>query len=204
MKGPGILGALLRLPPPARRAAVEAAVLLALARVLVSFVPMRRWRRWLNAAPADAGGDPAGRRTLGREVGGIVQRVAVRLPFRAACLPQAMAAQWMLRRRGVSSRLTFGVRRAPGQGGGPEPAPRRPPRRPCGSTVPASALPRVAGGGRRAGRRRPGRSRPTRRCPRPRRRSMPAPVHRGARRARKAEAVNRGLSSTTKVTNQSR
>ena len=118
MKGPGILGAFLRLPPPTRRAAVEAAVLLALARVLVSFVPMRRWRRWLNAAPTDADG-PAGRRTLGHEVGGMVQRVAVRLPFRAACLPQAMAAQWMLRRRGVSSRLTFGVRRAPGSRGGP-------------------------------------------------------------------------------------
>lgn len=46
-----------------------------------------------------------------RRVGRIVGKVARRLPFRALCLPQAMAAQWMLRRRGVRSQLVFGARR---------------------------------------------------------------------------------------------
>lgn len=46
-----------------------------------------------------------------------MRKVARRAPFRARCLPRAMAAQWMLRRRGVRSRVVFGVRR----GGAPEP-----------------------------------------------------------------------------------
>ena len=110
----GRLGTFPRLLRAARPAAVEAAALVAVARVLVRHVPMRHWHRLLNAGPENGGGDAEGRRALGREVGGIVRTVAFHLPFRAACLPQAMAAQWMLRRRGVSSRLTFGVRRAPG------------------------------------------------------------------------------------------
>ena len=44
-------------------------------------------------------------------IGHLVRKVARRLPFKARCLPQAMAAQWMLRRRGVTSRLVFGARR---------------------------------------------------------------------------------------------
>ncbi len=46
-----------------------------------------------------------------RKVGRIVGKVAHHLPFRIRCLPQAMAGQWMLRRRGVRSTLVFGVRR---------------------------------------------------------------------------------------------
>ena len=45
-------------------------------------------------------------------IGRLVRKVARRLPFQVRCLPQAMAAQWMLRRRGVSSRLVFGARRS--------------------------------------------------------------------------------------------
>lgn len=105
----------LRLPPPQRVVALEAAVWLTLARLLVYHVPMRYWRRHLEAAGGGAG--DAGRLPLGRVVARMVRRVARRLPFEALCLPQAMAAQWMLRRRGVSARLWIGVRR---------PAPRRP------------------------------------------------------------------------------
>lgn len=41
----------------------------------------------------------------------MVRRVARHVPFPAVCLPQAMALQWMLHRRGVESRLVFGARR---------------------------------------------------------------------------------------------
>ena len=112
-------GAWLRAPGRIRRMAIEAVVLLALARLLVGYVPMRRWRRHLNTGPPDGGSDAGGERALGREVGRIVRKVASCTPFRAVCLPQAMAAQWMLRRRGVSSRLIFGVRRASEEPGGP-------------------------------------------------------------------------------------
>ena len=113
------VGALLRVPGPVRRMAFEAVALLVLARVFVGFVPMRRWRRRLNAGRPVGGGDAEGDRVLGREVGRVVRKVASCLPFRAVCLPQAMAAQWMLRRRGVSSRLVFGVRRATEEPDGP-------------------------------------------------------------------------------------
>ena len=114
-----VAGALLCASGPVRRMAFEAVMLLALARLLVGYVPMRRWRRHLNTGPPRGGSDPEGERALGREVGRIVRKVASCMPFRAVCLPQAMAAQWMLRRRGVSSRLIFGVRRASEEPGGP-------------------------------------------------------------------------------------
>lgn len=39
--------------------------------------------------------------------------MAAVVPFRAVCLQQALAAQWMLHRRGVRCRLLFGAQRAP-------------------------------------------------------------------------------------------
>ena len=105
-----LLASWLRLPAPQRALALEAAAWLTLSRVLVRHVAMRRWHRHLDVGAGD-GGD-GGRRELGHAVGRMVRRVAHRLPFEALCLPQAMAAQWMLRRRGVSSRLWIGARRA--------------------------------------------------------------------------------------------
>lgn len=108
-----LLVAFLRVPPRQQAMALEAAACLALARVLARHVPMRCWRGSLNAAVAGAAAR-ADVRGPGRTVGRMVRKVARRLPFTAACLPQAMAAQWMLRRRHVASRLVFGVRRAAG------------------------------------------------------------------------------------------
>ena len=122
------LVALWRLPAATRKLALEAAVLLVAARLLVTHVPMRRWgnRLEMEEAPAFPPGTPSacpvreGRagspksvrgQAVAREVGRIVRKVALRLPFRTLCLPRAIATQWMLRRRGIRSRLVFGVRR---------------------------------------------------------------------------------------------
>ena len=122
------LGAFWRLPAATRALVIEAALLLVLARLLVAHVPMRRWRNrpGMEAPPAPRPGtpsprpdqegrtglpEPAAGQAVSREVGRIVRKVARRLPFRTLCLPQAIAAQWMLRRRGIRSRLIFGVRR---------------------------------------------------------------------------------------------
>ena len=43
------------------------------------------------------------------EVGWAVTRAARHVPFRAVCLPQAMAARVMLKRRGVASVMHFGA-----------------------------------------------------------------------------------------------
>ena len=104
-----LLASWLRLPPPQRAMALEAAVWLTLAWLLVHHVPMRYWRRHLKTAGGGSG--DAGSRRRGRAVGGVVRSVARRLPFETLCLPQAMAAHWMLRRRGVACRLWIGVRR---------------------------------------------------------------------------------------------
>ena len=95
--------------------AVEAALCLLLARLLVRCVPMRYWRGRLHGAAAgSASADRQGvdRQGVGRIVGRIVRAVARRLPVEVVCLPRAVAAHWMLRRRGISSQVVFGVRRA--------------------------------------------------------------------------------------------
>lgn len=45
-----------------------------------------------------------------RRVGQIIRRVAKKLPFAVVCLPQALAAQEILRRRGIITSLHLGVR----------------------------------------------------------------------------------------------
>ena len=110
----GLVAGFFRLRGPQRVMALEAVVWLSLARVLVRRVPMRYWRGCLNAAETDSGS--ADRRGLVRVVGRMVRAVSRRLPGEVVCLPRALAAHWMLRRREVSSRLVFGVRRvAPGR-----------------------------------------------------------------------------------------
>ena len=98
--------AFLRLPAATKAMALEAALFLALARCLVAYVPLRLWRGRLATAPQDALPVPA----LAWRVAWIVGKVAAGVPFAAVCLPQAMAAQWMLRRRGVASQLVIGTR----------------------------------------------------------------------------------------------
>lgn len=106
-----------------RLLALEAALLLALARFLVKHVPFRRWRGWLTSAePAGLPGAAGWRLPSVVHVARVVPRAAAMVPFEAVCLPQAMAGQWMLRRRGVPSRLSLGARRRAAAAGGEPPA----------------------------------------------------------------------------------
>lgn len=104
----------------ARILAVEAIFLLAVTRVLLKHVRLRRWRRWLVTGEH---GTVPGKTSRGpipfpvARVARVVGRAADLVPFPALCLPQAMVAQWMLRRRGVPSRISFGVRAAAGDPG---------------------------------------------------------------------------------------
>ncbi len=94
---------------------VEAVSALAVARLLVGFVPFRFWRRTIGpiappqsdeAPPATDIATVARARSIGRHV----RRTASRMPFEAVCLPQAMAARWMLLRRNIATRIHFGAR----------------------------------------------------------------------------------------------
>jgi hypothetical protein len=95
----------------------EAAAWLLAARLALVFVPFPQLARRLGAfvAPADprvaaarADAGP-GAAQLARDVSWAVTRGALYVPFKAVCLPQAMAARVMLKRRGVASALHFGA-----------------------------------------------------------------------------------------------
>ena len=105
----------------ARRRAliVEAAFWLLASRLALVFVPFPKLARRLGAfvPPADPRAAAAAAPTtpeaaaLAKEISWAVVRGAAHVPFRAVCLPQAMAAQIMLRRRGVPCVMHFGAQR---------------------------------------------------------------------------------------------
>ncbi len=75
-----------------------------LARRLGSFVPPSDPRaRHVRNAPSQ------NHTQIAEEIGWAVTRAARYVPFKAVCLPQAMAAQVMLKRRGVKSVMHFGA-----------------------------------------------------------------------------------------------
>jgi hypothetical protein len=86
----------------------EAAVMLAAARLAVALVPPARVFAWAKRPPRRI------ERFPGDEAGWIawaVETVGAKPWMRALCLPRALAAQTMLRRRGIASRLCLGVAR---------------------------------------------------------------------------------------------
>ncbi|HVP05124.1 MAG TPA: lasso peptide biosynthesis B2 protein [Dehalococcoidia bacterium] len=101
---------LIKLRRPARlRAKLEAAICLCL--VAAGFALPKRvlLRRWTDHALARDTGKPEDIQQaylLARDVGAVARR----LPRKARCLQRSLALSWMLRRRGMNSRLRFGVR----------------------------------------------------------------------------------------------
>jgi hypothetical protein len=101
-----------------RTVLIEAAAWLVVARLSLIFVSFPHLARRLGtlvaptdvrALPAKSGNKPDQIR-VAEEVGWAVTRAARHVPFNAVCLPQAMAARIMLKRRGVDSVLHFGAR----------------------------------------------------------------------------------------------
>ena len=100
-----------------RALVVEAVVCLLLARLALIFIPFPRLARRLGAfvRPSDpramqaraTGANEHAR--VAEEIGWAVTRSARYVPFKAVCLPQAMAARVMLKRRGVASVMHFGA-----------------------------------------------------------------------------------------------
>jgi Transglutaminase-like superfamily len=95
----------------------EAAVCLLAARVALIFLPFPRLAQRFGTlvspsdpriqnASVDADSDQA---LIATDVGWAVTCAARYVPFKAVCLPQAMVAHRMLRRRGVPSVIHFGA-----------------------------------------------------------------------------------------------
>jgi len=103
--------------PRRRLLAAEAAAWLWFSRLALIFVPFPRLAERLGTfvPPSDARALQArgvGSREnvlIAEDIGWAVTRAARYVPFKAVCLPQAMAARVMLKRRGVASVLHFGA-----------------------------------------------------------------------------------------------
>ncbi|MEL7447365.1 MAG: lasso peptide biosynthesis B2 protein [Pseudomonadota bacterium] len=93
---------------------VEAAANLAFARFLVAFVPTRHWSTQFDRGVASDNMDEA-RRDRASKVSRAVRRAARNYPIDMVCLPQAMAARWMLKRRGILSQIYFGMKLPPAE-----------------------------------------------------------------------------------------
>jgi hypothetical protein len=91
---------------------LEALALLCWARFLVRVVPFRRIAPHLGRPMTEspAGVTEAERRVAWR-IAWAVQAVVRHVPLGFVCLPQAMAAKWMLRRRRLPSTLYLGLQR---------------------------------------------------------------------------------------------
>jgi len=95
----------------------EAVVCLLVARLALIFIPFPRLARHLGTfvPPTSARASQmqteatAEQMRLAEEIGWAVTRAARYVPFKAVCLPQAMAARVMLKRRGVASVMHFGA-----------------------------------------------------------------------------------------------
>ena len=92
----------------------EASFYLALSRLSVRAVPFRHVARRLGRRMGESPFvDTPGHGPVLTEVGWAVKAAGRRLPWRCLCLEQAIAAKWMLRRRGIPVTVYLGVR---GQG----------------------------------------------------------------------------------------
>jgi len=110
----GKLGTFRTLSGEEKLAAFEAAALLLVSRILVALVPLRFWRKHFGAIGGQAEGenpDPACAR-IAQVVRHAIKRAMRNAPLDYICLPQALAARWMLARRGVDSSLSIGVSQA--------------------------------------------------------------------------------------------
>ena len=89
---------------------LEAFVFLGVARLGVLILPFRRLAGSLGGhmKVADANVSPADLRRA-RMVGGAVRSAANYTPWESVCLPQAVAARWMLKRRRIPATLYLGV-----------------------------------------------------------------------------------------------
>lgn len=111
-----LLGRFRALPREERRLLVEAVYAVAVARLSLRVVPFSVLMRLrglrlgglrLNDGTATTDGNPDQARRIGRAI----RRAVRHAPFQALCLPRALAASQMLRRRGLPAEVVFGVTR---------------------------------------------------------------------------------------------
>jgi len=105
-----------RLPAGHRHLLIEAALWLLVARLALRVFPFR-WLAWFCARRSQgAEVVGAGHERLRQAVRWAIHTATQHLPGETACFPRAIAAQAMLRRRGVSTTLYYGAATIAGRG----------------------------------------------------------------------------------------
>jgi hypothetical protein len=87
----------------------ESLFVLALASLLVAFLPFRRIARIAAWKTGITNLSTEERRSLAKRIRWAISAVAHRVPWKAVCFQQGLAAQFMLRRRGIPSVLYYGA-----------------------------------------------------------------------------------------------
>jgi hypothetical protein len=105
-----------RLPWTDRLLLVEALLCLALAAAALALLPFRRIARWASLPAREPIPSDAERAATIARVRWAVIACAHRAPWRALCFEQGLAAQFMLRRRGVPAILYYGAARDDARG----------------------------------------------------------------------------------------
>jgi hypothetical protein len=105
-----LLTRLRRLEPAERKLLAEAVAVLAVMSFMIALFPFRRVAA-IARVPDGTAPDAAEQLRRIRAVRWAVAASARRVPWRAKCIEQGFAAQWMLRRRAISSVLHYGVAR---------------------------------------------------------------------------------------------
>ena len=106
MQNANQIARLRRLRPAQWRLILEALSTLAVASAMLRLMPFRRAIRF-GSVPAGANERVAG---AVEDCAWAVEAVARRLPWRCVCIQRGLAAQRMLRARGVDARLHYGAR----------------------------------------------------------------------------------------------
>lgn len=96
-------------PPKDIALLVEAVWFVSLASLATKWLPFRWITAYASRRARTSSLDPAGRAHLASRVSWAVRAASRRSALRAVCLEQGLAAQAMLRRRGVSATLYYGA-----------------------------------------------------------------------------------------------
>lgn len=103
-----------QLSPAERRVFLQAVLLLPALALGLRLLGLRRTQAGLARFSRPAA-PPAAPVPAARRLAYLVRAAAVHGPYRATCLPQALAVWGLLRRRGLTGELRIGVRKAAGQ-----------------------------------------------------------------------------------------
>jgi hypothetical protein len=108
VRWPSLIVRFCQKPAGDQRLLVEALFFLGLSRIATATLPFRMLMAWTGRRRSGTDYKRTDTETVER-IGQAITLAARRAPFRAVCLQQALAAQEMLRRRGLKTTIHFGV-----------------------------------------------------------------------------------------------